>query len=199
MTDSPTFYKILDLPEDFHTHSAIPLKILRAAYHKALLRNHPDKASSATEIEPMKAYTVDQITQAFSTLSDPKLAAAYSKELESKAVSNYGNTWAKNYHPITETVDLEEICFDDSENIWFKGCRCGDDRGYIVQEKDLEVATEDGEISIECKGCSLWLTVLFGVLEEESSASVQTDNTDCGILDNPPEAIYRVSSESSHH
>ncbi|CAD6504091.1 BgTH12-05828 [Blumeria graminis f. sp. triticale] len=198
MPGSPTFYQILDLPEGFHTHSLLHLKALRTAYHKALLRNHPDKTSSATETKPTKVYTIDQITQAFSTLCDPKLAAAYSKELESRAVSYYRETWAKDYRPIAETVDLEEICFDDSEKLWFKDCRCGDDRGYIVQEKDLEVATEDGEISIECRGCSLWLTVLFGVVEEESSDRAQTDNMDCSILDNNPEVMCHVSSESTH-
>jgi hypothetical protein len=48
------------------------------------------------------------------------------------------------------------------------------------EESDLEEATEDGEISVGCRGCSLWLKVLFGVMEEEPAEKANYTLGDTG-------------------
>jgi diphthamide biosynthesis protein 4 len=118
-------------------------------------------------------FTVDQITLAFSTLSDPKSRAAYDASL---AVDHYsaikgtdGNRDGKDWKTGIETVDLDdlEVCEEENvEQVWYRGCRCGDEKGFVVRERDLEDAAQDGEVTVGCKGCSLWLKVLFGVVED---------------------------------
>jgi len=65
-----------------------------------------------------------------------------------------------------EIVDLDDLHLDEEKGIWYRGCRCGDDRGFLIREEDLEEAADEGEVSVGCRGCSLWLKVLFGVVEE---------------------------------
>jgi diphthamide biosynthesis protein 4 len=55
---------------------------------------------------------------------------------------------------------------ETSEQIWYRSCRCGDERGFVIMESDLEDAAQEGEIRVGCTGCSLWLRVLFGVVED---------------------------------
>jgi len=71
------------------------------------------------------------------------------------------------FHTGIETVDLDDLNVNEAQGIWYRGCRCGDERGFLVREADLEEAVDDGEISVGCKGCSLWLKVLFGVMEDD--------------------------------
>jgi hypothetical protein len=62
--------------------------------------------------------------------------------------------------------------YDEMGETWFKSCRCGDERGFQVREADLEEASDIGELHIGCRGCSLWLKVLFGVVEEKAEGRV---------------------------
>lgn len=64
-------------------------------------------------------------------------------------------------------VDLEDLGCDESgeEIVWFRECRCGDERGFLVSEDELEKEVEHGEIVVGCRGCSLWLKVLFAAEE----------------------------------
>jgi hypothetical protein len=48
---------------------------------------------------------------------------------------------------------------------WYRGCRCGDERGFMVTEMDLEKEAEHGEVVIGCRGCSLWMKILFAMEE----------------------------------
>jgi len=97
---TPTHYTILNLP-----HPPIPLRKpeLRAAYHRALLKHHPDKSvtSSSTSSTGAEArgstscaatcptgkgswaqtYTIDQVTTAYKTLADPVARAEYDRAL----------------------------------------------------------------------------------------------------------------------
>lgn len=82
-----------------------------------------------------------------------------------------------------ETVDLDDLEVDEAQGIWYRSCRCGDERGFLIKEADLEEAAEDGEVSVGCRGCSLWLKVLFGVVEDDAegdTAAVETANTNKG-------------------
>ncbi|PVH95012.1 hypothetical protein DM02DRAFT_660514 [Periconia macrospinosa] len=52
---------------------------------------------------------------------------------------------------------------------WTTPChRCGADPGFVVREKELEDAEArgEGEVLVGCRGCSLWVRVEFGVVEE---------------------------------
>jgi diphthamide biosynthesis protein 4 len=177
---SPTHYAILDLPTTLQNESSISAQMLRTAYRRALLRNHPDKSSSKPTVNPVPGpngpFTIDQITHAFRTLSDPQTRNAYNSFL------------ALNHHTPTnivigvqskgewktgvETVDLDDLNTDadvTKEQTWYKSCRCGEERGFVITEGDLEDAAREGEVMVGCRGCSLWLRVLFGVVEDDGS------------------------------
>lgn len=79
-------------------------------------------------------------------------------------------------HTGMEIVDLEELDFEGgglenenendataTENIWKRACRCGSIPAFVVTEAELEKAADEGELVTGCKGCSLWLKVMFTV------------------------------------
>ena len=174
----PNHYETLNLP--FPIASLTPQQ-LKLAYHKALLKHHPDKAASNTgipsppqshtspnasaEIHP---YTIDQITTAYKTLSDPVLRKDYDKTLreirteEKKTVA---------FHTGLEAVDLEDFECEERDtgsggDVWFRSCRCGEERGFVIWEEDLENEIETGEVVVGCRGCSLWVKVLFAACDD---------------------------------
>jgi diphthamide biosynthesis protein 4 len=179
MTTQPeaTHYDILDLPSNLRNESSISLQTLRAAYRRALLRHHPDKSSSKPPLtslpEREALYTVDEITHAFRTLSDPQTRAAYNTSLalkRSTIVGVGGRISKEGWKTGVETADLDDLERSDDEaggQTWYRGCRCGEERGFVVTEDDLECAGREGEVTVGCRGCSLWLRVLFGVIEDD--------------------------------
>jgi diphthamide biosynthesis protein 4 len=168
MTYMPTYYEILGLPKALHHEPHLPAQTLRTAYRRALLQNHPDKVIKCTSATEIEKYSIDQITKAFSTLSNGKLRGAYDKELklQQTSLNVNGLKGKENFYTGIETVDLDDLGTNEAEGIWFRFCRCGDDQGFLIREADLEEAVDDGEISVGCRGCSLWLKVLFGVMED---------------------------------
>ena len=159
--DTPDYYEILDL-EDKRYVCSLSHPELKAAYKRALLRYHPDKFKDAGVWGKAKSpsITVDDIALAFKTLSEPHLKVEYDKWLE-----NSSGISAKPSHTGLETVDLDELAFDEDAGHWSRGCRCGESQGYLVSETELEKNAENGELIVGCKGCSLWLRVLYGVEE----------------------------------
>lgn len=183
------YYQILGLPFPSSSGSLSKQQI-KLAYHKALLKHHPDKARAIsqetylTKNDPsipstasslprtsdttqQRTYTIDEITTAYKTLSTPSLRAEYDRalRLDRARVSQHRDT-GEVFHTGLEVVDLEDLACDegDAENlVWYRECRCGDERGFLVGEKELEREVEAGEIVIGCRGCSLWLKVLFAV------------------------------------
>ena len=175
---TPSLYEILALPPSFQNASSIPVQTLRTAYRRALLQNHPDKNFSSSlnkdtntnGAEEAWKYTIDEITHAFNILGDKKARTKYDTELRLQSEGNNGveGNGAQGFHTGFEVVDLDDlICVD--KGIWYRSCRCGQERGFEVTEKDLEEAEKEGEreLSVGCQGCSLWMRVLFGVVEEE--------------------------------
>ncbi|KAL5362060.1 CSL zinc finger-domain-containing protein [Aspergillus floccosus] len=184
------FYQILNLPFSASTTSGFTKQQLKVAYHRALLNHHPDKASTVTpttdtssttptslptdrphrtqpDSTPRPVYTIDQITTAYKTLSDPQLRADYDRALRldrSTAAAREKN--ATVFHTGLEVVDLEDLECDEEAACWYRGCRCGDERGFCIEESDLEREAEHGEIVVGCRGCSLWMKVLFAVAED---------------------------------
>ncbi|TVY36861.1 Diphthamide biosynthesis protein [Lachnellula subtilissima] len=171
MTNVPTHYEILGLPETIRNEFNIPVQTLRGAYRRALLQNHPDKSQlppKPTLTSQHTVYSIDQISEAFSILSDGKSRAKYDKELklQNNSANAAGEKGKQAFRTGVETVDLDDLEFDEAQEEWYRSCRCGDERGFLIKETDLEEAAEDGELNVGCKGCSLWLKVLFGVIEE---------------------------------
>lgn len=172
-----THYEVLGLSNSACTHKFLTPQLIKAAYRRALLQYHPDKAqqilpnakADASKPKPSNPlFSIDQITKAYSVISIPILRAEYDRELalqpqRNGALGSQGDVFRTG----VEIVDLDDLDYDEKEGSWFRSCRCGDDRGFLFREVDLEEAANDGELNVGCKGCSLWLRVLFDVVEDD--------------------------------
>jgi len=168
MTYIPTYYEVLGLPEALRDDPHLSAQTIRNAYRRALLQNHPDKSTAPNTKEA--SFSIDQITAAFSTLSDRKSRGEYDRGLKQIASQpDRGVKGREVFRTGIETVDLDDLETDEAQGIWYRSCRCGDERGFLIREADLEEAAEDGEISVGCRGCSLWLKVLFGIMDDGPS------------------------------
>jgi diphthamide biosynthesis protein 4 len=169
------FYAILGLPPPSSNSPPSP-QLLKDAYRRALLTNHPDKATDS--VDATSKPSIDEITLAFRTLSSPVLRAAHDRELSLRK-EHHSNHRAggEAFHTGLESVDLDDLTFDDPKSIWYRGCRCGQSRGYILEESQLEEAADAGEteVFVGCRGCSLWLKVSFAVAEEEEKVQEDTN------------------------
>ena len=152
------------------TKGPISKQDVKLAYHRALLLHHPDKSQAKVQLEsatsdrdhdPQLAHSVDEITTAYKILSDPSTRAEYDQSQRLLAGTPLSKDEQLVYHTGLETVDLDDIPYDDKQGIWHRSCRCGEARGFLVNEEDLEKEAELGEIYVTCKGCSLWLRLLF--------------------------------------
>lgn len=180
------YYQILNLPFTGSTTESSKQQI-KLAYHKALLKHHPDKAGAVAQEagllrtatnassgnKDQRLYTIDEITTAYKTLSDSVLRAEYDRALRLDRVKAAEREKTGDvFHTGLEIVDLEDLACnegDDREDdsvSWYRGCRCGDEQGFSVTEDDLEREAEHGEIVIGCRGCSLWLKILFAVEDD---------------------------------
>ncbi|KAK3180652.1 Diphthamide biosynthesis protein 4 [Lecanicillium sp. MT-2017a] len=173
---TPTHYQVLGLSPsilaDQDPSSASSL--IKKAYHRALLQNHPDKAKSAHSSSSTLlqiSYTVDQISQAFNVLSAPRSRAEYDAALRVSRIAGAGEdgTLAARFQTGVENVDLDDLEVDEGEGKWFRSCRCGNDKGYTFQEADLEEASDDGVLMVGCHDCSLWLKVHFAVVDDDDN------------------------------
>jgi diphthamide biosynthesis protein 4 len=161
MATTLDYYSLLGI-QDVSGDNQLSPQTLKGAYRRALLQHHPDKSSKAGA--EMQA-SVDDVALAYKTLSDPKLRAEYDQWLLTKDPESRGGTVARPRHTGLETVDLDDLAFDPVSSSWSRGCRCGESKGYVVFELELEKYVDDGEIIVGCKGCSLWLRVLYDVEE----------------------------------
>lgn len=176
----PTLYEILSLtPKHLEGQtSTAQAKVVKKAYHRALLQNHPDKAKTnsndgatsgvkTTEhshaTSSVAVYTVDQIQEAFTTLSDSKKRTEYNRSLHVSTRQQRNNQTKASFSFQTglEIVDLDDVEFDERRQVYYRSCRCGNPRGYCFTEDNLEEFEDDGVLMVECLDCSLWLRVLF--------------------------------------
>ncbi|WEW59538.1 Diphthamide biosynthesis protein 4 [Emydomyces testavorans] len=185
-----TYYDILEVPPPPVLLSQSDLK---AAYHRALLKYHPDKSSpsspasyvttsvqtctlaSNVSSQNSRIYTIDQITTAYKLLSDPRKKAEYDRSLYLSDISGVGSkrfviNEKQAFCTGLEVFDLDDMQVGmDSEGseFWYRNCRCGDTKGFLIHEEDLENEMERGEIMLGCQGCSLWAKILFAVNQGE--------------------------------
>lgn len=167
----------------------IPPHELRQAYKRALLHHHPDKqkkknpqeSTSSPTTYPPPAATIDEITEAYRVLGNASERAKYDVELRKwKTMNNHlhqnnqADVVIATRHTGMEIVDLEDFDFEvgglENEkdatatgNIWKRACRCGSIPAFVVTEAELEKSADEGELVTGCKGCSLWLKVMFTV------------------------------------
>lgn len=160
---------------------------IRRAYRHALLQHHPDKTSEVpgqlnrgvqTATSTPTGLTVDAITVAYKTLSEPTLKAEYDRALRLSQARDLPGEQDndKVYYSGLDIVDLDDLGYDDRTSSWWKACRCGQDRGFVILEDDLERVAQHGELFTGCRGCSLWLKVLFHV-DGGGSAGSATNET----------------------
>jgi curved DNA-binding protein CbpA len=176
---APSHYQVLNVSTAVLDAQHDPSALLKRAYHRALLQNHPDKATSSTTLgektSPKAPYSIDQITAAFNTLSSPRRRREYdaAARLAAGRTSNRGEPEAAGFQTGVENVDLDDLAFDDALQSWYRPCRCGNERGYHFNEDDLVEAGDEGELMVGCLDCSLWLRVHFTVVEEDDSNNLQ--------------------------
>ncbi|KAI0012095.1 hypothetical protein F4779DRAFT_634636 [Xylariaceae sp. FL0662B] len=122
-------------------------------------------------------YTVDQIQHAYAVLSDSTQRGAYDRHLRTQQHHHHGSgaggpsSWHR--HAGVETVDLDDAGFDERTGVYYRGCRCGNARGYAFTEADLEAFEDDGVLLVECLDCSLWLRVLFAAAADDDDDDEQ--------------------------
>jgi len=229
----PDLYTILDLPWT-GPRTGFTQRQLKAAYHRALLRHHPDKiqvsrttgtSSSTPETDSRsnvhgertqnlpdhdslpqqhpqrRLYTIDQIALAYRTLSDEKLRREYDRCIFSLEHFRCGQDCDDDHNGPSGALGLDVIDLGDFSCVegglfpsmdcgrfgdweeerglvyWYRGCRCGDEKGYLITEDELEENVDGGEIVVGCRGCSLWVRVLF---REDPTPSQKDD-----LGDNP--------------
>ena len=171
-SQNPTLYEILNLlhPTSSSRYSKVEIK---QAYRLALLRHHPDKMKEAPDRPSLHlsskqdtpVYTVDEISLAYKVLSDPIARAEYDRSLQPVLKGASSEDYDAVFHTGLDTIDLDDMHLNDAMGLWYSSCRCGDTQGFQLTELELDKATEDGEREVitGCKGCSLWLRVLFAV------------------------------------
>ncbi|CAI4216521.1 unnamed protein product [Parascedosporium putredinis] len=165
----PSHYVVLAISPTLLTSAANPTSLLKQAYHRALLHNHPDK--DRKRAEAACAYTIDQISAAYRTLSDPTARSAYDAALRlSNNPAVIGGSGIEGdpdavFRTGVESVDLDDLNYDENSATWSRTCRCGNEKGFTFGELDLEEASEVSELVVGCSDCSLWLRVYFAVLE----------------------------------
>ncbi|KAK5943592.1 hypothetical protein PMZ80_004600 [Knufia obscura] len=175
-SEKSDYYTILGLPVPKRPGTAqLPLDTLKSAYRRTLLLHHPDKvaaqqASQKAALSPDRYFTVDQIAEAYETLSDPVSRSRYDEDLLKNKARLLARGRSKSGAGL-ETFDLEDLDYNDSSQKWSKKCRCGG--SYSVSEQELEEVASEGEVVATCHGCSLCIRIIFDTVDEDSITSRQ--------------------------
>ncbi|KLJ12930.1 hypothetical protein EMPG_12097 [Blastomyces silverae] len=146
------------------------------------------KVSPPPPHAPQLSYTIDQITTAYKVLSDPVARAEYDRSLRLLGINGnrhghghgHGDDEGTPFRTGMEVFDLDDMQMaraafgsdsgtnsdnNGSGGTWYHSCRCGEEKGFVVLEEELEREAERGEVVVGCRGCSLWAKVVFAVDE----------------------------------
>lgn len=178
--NTATHYQVLNLTPTLLDTQNDPTPLIKRAYHRALLLNHPDKTKSSTSTSSSNSFfTIDQITNALVVLSSPSSRATYDALLR---VSRSALTAARDaaFQTGVENVDLDDLAFEEDRECWYRPCRCGNERSYVFTEADLEEVSDEGELVVACLDCSLWLRVHFALVDEQHQEEEDTSLTKQG-------------------
>lgn len=166
----PNHYTVLNLPPPTSTSTFKPpsAQDIKAAYRLALLAHHPDKSAVIASTQNKDTPSVDAIKIAYTTLTSPALRKEYDRTLLFHFSKSDSPSQQRNGYAGSETLDLDDLSYDAESGIWYLVCRCGEKRGYVVTERNLEKEELAGgrEIVVGCSGCSLWIRVAFDVVVE---------------------------------
>lgn len=159
-------YQVLSLSPPSQTGRDVTAQDIKLAYRRSLLHHHPDKSKStapkATNSD-LSNQSIDAITMAYKVLSDATARSEYDRILRLRT-SNH-NAAVEKPRPGLETADLDDLDYDQVQHVWYRRCRCGNGKGFLLTEQDLEREAEHGEVVTECPGCSLCLKVVFEVAD----------------------------------
>jgi len=172
------YYTVLGLPTPTSSHSASGAQI-KVAFRRTLLQHHPDKVP-AVSAQPAAQHNqrphsaqfphdIDTICLARDTLLDPARRQSYDHTLLQNIRTRTGTNTA-NLHPTElETLDLDDMAYDEERSSWSRVCRCGNSKACEVTEEDLNIASEEGgkEVLVGCGGCSLFVRVVFEAIEAD--------------------------------
>ncbi|OCK75217.1 hypothetical protein K432DRAFT_446842 [Lepidopterella palustris CBS 459.81] len=142
-----------------------------------------------------RAYSVDEIVVAYSMLKEEGARREVDRWLlaqrgnggdrggQGEGEGKLGPETNEGWYTGLEVVDLDDLVLDGAGagagagaageegrgDVWYRSCRCGSERGFVVTEEELAAEEERGgrEVLVGCVGCSLWLRVGFGVVGGE--------------------------------
>lgn len=138
--------------------SAAEIKI---AYHRALLRFHPDKISNtAFAQEPI---SVSLIKEAYTTLSEPNLRKHY--DISALQRSTLAGPRPAQVVSLEEFQEIVEETSED-EGLWRYQCRCGGT--YIITSSYMEMG-------VHLVGCSSCSEVVWAGYELQNDAEMEGD------------------------
>lgn len=190
-------------------------KIARQAYRRALLKHHPDRqaqktdenaaaasdSSSASSGSSPQHFTVDQITEAYTVLSDSKKRREYTRTLRSQTKAANTKTKRRQRSRASEldTVDLDnDMSWDGKRRLYYRACDgCGRARGFSLREDEIEDdSEEDFEMILECSGCEKSLNVFVPALADEDDTQVAGQGAS-GLGAQQPQA-YNMAPQRSN-
>lgn len=218
----PTLFEVLSIsPRSLDGQDpASQAKIARQAYRRALLKHHPDRqaqnttdekaaassdSSSASNRSSSQHFTVDQITEAYTVLSDAKKRREYTRTLRSQTKTTvssgaYANTKRRRKSRASgaDTVVLDDdMSWDGKRKLYYHACDgCGKARGFSLKEDEIEDdSEEDLELTLQCVGCEKSLRVLVPALDDEDDAQWGVQGNS-GMQAQPPQS-YNVAPQNN--
>jgi diphthamide biosynthesis protein 4 len=154
--DRPDYYSLLSLSRN----STLSPTIVKAAYHAALLRHHPDKTLNPTTTA-QAGLDMNELRVACETLSDARQRAAYDRLLSLLHTTTEGQ---KSGPRPAEVFSLDDFKEDVEEERWTHPCRCGS--LYQIDSKQLEADVH----VIGCGACSEVVWVGYEAADEDAGS-----------------------------
>jgi diphthamide biosynthesis protein 4 len=116
---------------------------IKTAYKKRILECHPDKLSGLSNSNSDNEEFL-RVQRAWKLLSSTEERQKYDNAVLGTAVIS------RDTHSITEFTRVKGA---DGGDLFILSCRCGD--RYEISEEDLA----DGYNTVQCNGCSLYLSI----------------------------------------